>query len=167
MIVRELIYDRQSAYEYAKTWAFKRNPKYYNFDPVGGDCTSFVSQCLYAGSKVMNYDKRLGWYYINGNKKSPSWSGVEFFYRFLLDNKGVGPFGKEVPMNKLQIGDIAQISFDGLQFAHTVIVVKIEDVNDISRIYTASHTFDTFEKPLGNYAISKIRFIHILNVRST
>ena len=60
-------YDRNSATEYAKKWAYLRNPKYYNFDPVGGDCTSFTSQCIYEGSKVMNYDKKNGWYYINGN----------------------------------------------------------------------------------------------------
>ena len=70
-------YNRPEAISYAKKWAFKRNPNYYNFDTVGGDCTSFVSQCIYAGSKVMNYQKDIGWYYINGNNKSPSWSGVE------------------------------------------------------------------------------------------
>lgn len=42
----------------------------------GGDCTNFVSQCIFAGSGIMNHNKRTGWYYINGNKKSPSWSGV-------------------------------------------------------------------------------------------
>ena len=41
--------------EYANKWAFSRNPKYYNFDNIGGDCTSFVSQCILAGSNVMNY----------------------------------------------------------------------------------------------------------------
>ena len=70
--MRFLEYDRESAIEYAKKWAYKRNNKYYNFDNVGGDCTNFISQCLYAGSKVMNYKKDLGWYYINGNNKSPS-----------------------------------------------------------------------------------------------
>ena len=163
--MRVLSYDRQSAYEYAKTWAFKRNPKYYNFDPVGGDCTNFISQCLYAGSRIMNYAKNTGWYYINGNNKSSSWTGVEFLYKFLINNNSVGPFGNEIPMQQLEIGDIAQISFDGFNFAHTVMVVKIEDVTDIFRIYTASHTFDTFEKPLGDYAISKIRFVHINGVR--
>lgn len=48
------LYDRNSALTYAKKWALVRNPKYYNFDSVGGDCTSFVSQCLFAGSKKMN-----------------------------------------------------------------------------------------------------------------
>ena len=163
--MRELSYDRQKAYEYAKKWAFGRNPQYYNFDPVGGDCTSFISQCLYAGSGVMNYSKSTGWYYINGNNKSPSWSGVEFLHKFLVRNTSVGPYGKEVEMQELQIGDIAQISFDGIKFEHSIMIVKIEDVNDINRIYSTSHTYDTFEKPIGIYAISKIRFIHIQGVR--
>ena len=55
-------YNRVQALEYAKKWAYARNPDYYNFDPVGGDCTSFVSQCIYAGSKTMNYQKDTGWY---------------------------------------------------------------------------------------------------------
>ena len=98
--MQELKYNRQKAYEYSKKWALKRNPKYYDFDNVGGDCTSFVSQCIYAGSGYMNYTPNLGWYYINGNKKSPSWSGVEFLYDFLIKNKGVGPYGKDI-INKI------------------------------------------------------------------
>ena len=35
--------------EYARRWAFSTNPAYYNFENIGGDCTNFVSQCLYAG----------------------------------------------------------------------------------------------------------------------
>ena len=80
--MKEVGYNRQRVYDYAKKWAFDRNPKYYNFDPLGGDCTSFVSQCIYEGAKTMNYTQDKGWYYIDGNHKSPSWSGVEFLYNF-------------------------------------------------------------------------------------
>ena len=55
--MKEVQYDRQKAYNYAQKWAFKRNPIYYNFDNVGGDCTSFVSQCIFAGIGIMNYTK--------------------------------------------------------------------------------------------------------------
>ena len=55
-------YNREQAIDYAKKWAYKRNPRYYNYDPLGGDCTNFISQCVYAGSKVMNYNKVYGWY---------------------------------------------------------------------------------------------------------
>ena len=87
-------YNRKEAVEYAKIWAYKRNPKYYNFDTVGGDCTSFVSQCIYAGAKVMNYST-YGWFYKNGYNKSASWSGVEYLYKFLVNNKQTGPYGRE------------------------------------------------------------------------
>ena len=77
-------YNRQKAKEYAKIWAYKRNPRYYNYDSLGGDCTNFISQCIYAGSGVMNYTKTYGWYYNNANDKSPSWTGVDFLYNFFV-----------------------------------------------------------------------------------
>ncbi len=90
-------YNREEAVQYTKTWAYSRNPKYYNFDSVGGDCTSFVSQCIYVGAKVMNYSQ-YGWYYKNGNNKSASWSGVEYLYKFLVNNKTAGPYGREMAL---------------------------------------------------------------------
>ena len=69
-------YDRAAAVEYALTWAFRRNPAYYDFSEIGGDCTNFASQCVYAGSGVMNYTPDVGWYYINVNNRSPSWTGA-------------------------------------------------------------------------------------------
>lgn len=164
--MRETGYDRQKVYEYAKKWALKRNPDYYNFDPVGGDCTNFVSQCIYAGSGTMNYSQETGWYYNNGNNKSPAWTGVPFLHQFLTQNKGVGPYGKEVSKSEIELGDIAQIAFLGNQFVHSVVIVKIEEKEELNKIYTASHTYDTFEKRLGTYSYSQIRFIKIQGVRN-
>ena len=53
----QLPYDRAGAVKYAETWALKRNPGFPNFDGMGGDCTNFASQCVYAGCKVMNFTK--------------------------------------------------------------------------------------------------------------
>lgn len=163
--MREIKYNRQKAVEYARRWAFDRNPAYYNFDSVGGDCTNFISQCLYEGSKVMNYTKDTGWYYINGNQKSPSWTGVEFLYRFLMKNKGLGPYGEDVKKEKIELGDIVQISFDGNQFAHSLIVVELNSTLGLEGIKIASHTFDSFNKRVTEYNFQKIRFIHIKGVR--
>ena len=41
-------FSREKALAYAHRWAFGRNPEYLAFDRLGGDCTSFVSQCLLA-----------------------------------------------------------------------------------------------------------------------
>ena len=159
------IYQRQEVVKYARKWAFSHNPNYYNFDSVGGDCTSFASQCIYAGSKIMNYSKINGWYYINGNNKSPSWSGVEFLYQFLINNTSTGPYGRISSKEKIEVGDIAQLSFDGIKFSHTLVIVSIMNRLDLSKIKVSSHTFDNFGKAISEYNFKKIRFIHIEGVR--
>ena len=163
--MKEIQYQREKVLQYAEKWAFLRNPNYYNFDSVGGDCTNFASQCLYAGSNTMNYTKNIGWYYINGNNKSPSWSGVEFFYKFLINNKNIGPYGKDVEQREIQLGDFVQLSFDGNKFVHTLVVVEIENPFRLSGIKIATHTFDSFNKAISEYYFEKIRFIHIEGVR--
>lgn len=157
-------YNRKKAVEYAKKWAYSRNPKYYNFDSIGGDCTSFVSQCIYEGSGIMNYQKDIGWYYNSINDRSPSWSGVEFLYRFLINNKGVGPRGTLIDKDKIQIGDIIQLNFDGTNFTHTLIVVNIENNVTLDGIYVASHTYDSYNRRVSSYQFNDIRFIHIKNI---
>lgn len=152
-------YNREKVYEYAKKWAYGRNPKYYNYDPVGGDCTNFVSQCIYAGCNQMNYNKNNGWYYISGNNKSPSWTGVEFLYKFLITNKGAGPSGKETTINNLKLGDIIQLSFDGNNYSHSLIVVK--NGNNTYNTLIAAHTYDAFGKSVNEYGFTKYRCVHI------
>ena len=152
-------YDRQKVYEYARKWAYSRNPSYYNYDAIGGDCTNFVSQCIFAGCNQMNYNKNNGWYYINGNNKSPSWTGVEFLYDFLLSNNADGPFGKETAINNLEIGDIIQLSFDGNKFSHTLVV--IQNSQDIINTLVSTHSFDTFGKRVADYNFDIYRCIHI------
>jgi len=151
-------YDRISAINYAKKWALSRNPRYYNFDPVGGDCTSFVSQCLFAGSQKMNYNSKNGWFYKNGYNKSPSWSGVEFLYEFLINNNGVGPRGKEVAKNEILAGDIAQLSFSGNRFEHSLFILEPTILS------VAAHTYDVLGKKISEYNFSKVRFIHVVDV---
>ena len=153
------MYNRVAVYEYAKKWAYGRNPKYYNFDPVGGDCTNFVSQCIYAGCKQMNYDRNNGWYYINGNNKSPSWTGVEFLYNFLTTNNNQGPKGEKTTIDKLEIGDVIQLSFNGYIFSHSLIVVK--NGTNTTNTLIAAHTFDAFGKSVSEYGFEKYRCIHI------
>ena len=159
------IYNRKKVIEYAQKWAFSRNPKYYNFDAVGGDCTSFASQCIYAVANTMNYEKDNGWYYINGNNKAPAWSGVEFLHKFLIKNNTDGPYGKEVKQEDIEVGDIAQLSFDGTHFSHTLIIVDVSNKFSLSGIKIASHTIDSFNKAISSYNFKKIRFIHIEGVR--
>ena len=154
-------YNREAAKNYAKTWAYSRNPKYYAFDKIGGDCTNFISQCIYAGSNIMNYTPTFGWYYIDSNDKSPSWTGVEYLYNFLINNTKNGPFGSEIDSSKIEIGDVIQLG-NLERFFHSLLVVGKNKNN----IYVAAHDFNAYMKPLNSYIYQRIRFIHIEGVRN-
>lgn len=159
-------YHREDAVRYAHQWAYSRNPAYYNYDKLGGDCTNFASQCIFSGAGVMNYQKESGWYYRNANDKSPSWTGVEFLRNFLVRNtKGPGPFAREVNIEDIMAGDIIQLSFDGNYFQHTPFVVETGLVPSVDNILIAAHTINCDNRTLNTYAYNKIRFLHIEAVR--
>lgn len=160
-------YDRQAAVEYARKWAFKRNPAYFNFDNLGGDCTNFASQCVFAGSGVMNYKPVFGWYYINSDDRTASWTGVEYFYNFLTGNAkgigdGAGPFAEEVEANRIEIGDIIQLGRANGDFYHSPVVVGFSNAG-VPLI--AAHSYDAYRRPITSYSFERIRYIHILGVR--
>jgi len=156
-------YNREKAVAYAHNWAYKRNPKYYNFDALGGDCTNFASQVLYSGGKEMNYKSLYGWYYKNLNNRTPSWSGVEFLYKFLTTNST--PYAERVDVREIVQGDLIQLSFSGLDFQHTLVVVKADNpsnIGDVNNILVATHTYDSDYRPLSTYNWADIRFLHII-----
>lgn len=165
MALRNVPYNRQAAVDYAHTWAFDRNPRFYNFKGIGGDCTNFTSQCLYAGAKVMNYTPTFGWYYNSINSRAPAWTSVRYFYNFITGNKGVGPFGSIVSMGEIEIGDIVQLKLDEPDFQHAALVVSIGEDPNLDNILVAAHTIDSDNRPLSTYPITDIRFIHIDGVR--
>lgn len=159
--MRILEYDRNKAYEYAKKWALKRNPAFYNFENIGGDCTNFASQCIYAGAGVMNYTPLSGWFYKSADNRTASWTGVQYLYNFIVGNSGIGPFAEEVTPDKLEVGDIVQLGRATGDFYHSPVVVKTERGN----IMVAAHSYDVFGRPLSSYNFEQVRGIHILGVR--
>lgn len=159
-----LPYDRDAAVAYARKWGLARNPQYYDYDALGGDCTNFASQCLYAGSRVMNYKPTFGWYYIGPNNHSPSWTGVPYLYNFLTRVSGIGPAGAEVLIARVEPGDISQFAGASPRFSHTQVIVSVGDPPGLDNIRICAHTFDCLDRPLSTYHFQKIRFIHIKGV---
>jgi len=159
-------YDRMSATQYAHRWAYSRNPAYYDYEKLGGDCTNFASQCLFAGTGIMNYMPTYGWYYINANRKAPAWTGVEYFYNFITrDPKTPGPFGIELRDDRLHLlkpGDFVQLYFGGDAYGHTPIVVEIGYPISTDTILVAAHSQDADYRPLSTYQYESVRFLHIL-----
>ena len=159
-------YDRDAAVRYAHRWAFSRNPRFYNFDELGGDCTNFASQCLYAGAPFMNYTPDLGWYYIGPNNKAPAWTGVPYFYNFLTrKQENRGPVGVSASIEDLLPGDFVQLRFSGDEFGHPPVVVEVGSPATLENVLVAAHSQDSDFRPLNTYNVQEIRFIHILGSR--
>lgn len=152
-------YHRNAAINYARIWALGRNPLYYNFDGMGGDCTNFVSQCIYAGAGIMNDSRENGWYYKNLYDRSPSWTGVEFLFDFLVRNRSIGPYGHVVSVDHTVPGDVIQLAH-GNDFYHSLLVCSDSPV-----ISVAAHTDDAWNRPLSDYRYDHAVGIHIDGVR--
>ena len=161
-------YVRGKAVAYAHRWAFGRNPAYYDYENLGGDCTNFASQCLYAGSGVMNFTPTFGWYYLNSNQKAPAWTGVPYLYRFLirknLKKTAPGPIGEKCAIEDLLPGDLVQLSFDGESFHHCPVVVAAHSPASPENILLAAHSYDADNRPLSSYVYQDVRFLHIVGV---
>lgn len=154
-------YIRENAVAYARKFAFSQNPLFSSFAGFGGNCTNFVSQAIYAGSCEMNYTPTFGWYFISLNERSPSWTGVQFFYDFITTNKGIGPFGREAGSDELEIGDVIQLGKNGEGYYHTLLVVGFDGED----ILVAAQTDDAYGRPLSTYTNDYERYIKILGVR--
>lgn len=152
-------YNRHAAVHYAEQWAYKRNPSYYDFDGIGGDCTNFASQCLFAGCGVMNYTKDVGWYYSSPSDRAAGWSDAQYFHDFMTSNSGVGPFAVVAEIKNLQIGDFIQLH-NGKIFYHTLIITGFEYGEPL----ISAHTRDAFMTPLKFYTSAKPTGLHIAGI---
>ena len=158
--MKEIRYDREAAVAYARKWALGRNPAYYDFEDIGGDCTNFASQCIYAGAGQMNFTPVTGWFYNSVSDRSAAWTGVEYLYRFLTTNRSEGPYAHTVPRHLAMPGDIVQLGTATGDFYHSPVIVAVSPV-----ILVCAHTYDALDRPLSSYKYENIRFLHIDGVR--
>ena len=168
-MIIEIPYDREKAVEYAKRWALSRNPLFIDFTGIGGNCTNFVSQCIYAGAPVMNYTDTFGWYYISPTERAPAWSGVDELYNFLVGSEGfrgedslIGPYGVRAIMpSQVQLGDVVQLRNTEGDFYHTLIISGFQSGD----ILVCAQSNDALDRPLSSYSYAGLRVIHIEGAR--
>lgn len=161
-------YDRDAVLRYARRWALSRNPLFYNFTTVGGDCTNFVSQAVLAGSCVMNFTPDFGWYYRSVEDRAPAFTGVEPFWSFFTGapefreaNGGIGPFGREVNESEVGVGDVVQLGRENGDWYHTLLVTgRMGDA-----LLVSAHSNDALDRPLSSYNAPRRRYLHIEGVR--
>lgn len=163
-----LPYNRERAVEYARRWAFDRNPIFTDFAGVGGDCTNFVSQALLAGSCEMNDTPTFGWYFKSETDRAPAWSGVDELFGFLtgegdyppnIDRRG--PFGWAAAREYVSAGDVVQLANSRGEFYHTLMITGVSEDGEI---FVTGHTNDVLDRPLSSYMNASERFIRVLGV---
>ena len=108
----------------------------------------------------MNYTPDTGWYYISPSNRAPAWTSVECLHRFLVSNRGAGPFAAEVSAEEAQQGDIVQLAGWGQYWYHSLVIVSTQP-----EIRVAAHTYDVWNKKLEDYHYDYARFLHIEGVR--
>jgi len=104
-------YQRSSAVNYARCYAYGYNPAYRNWISDDADCTNFVSQCVRAGGWPMTsgFYWWLPCYWWYGTySRSNSWTVAHDFFVFTVGN-GRGTTSTET---NLQPGDILSIDYE-------------------------------------------------------
>ena len=115
----------------------------------------------------MNFTPDYGWYYIDANQKAPAWTGVDYFYRYLIRNdQSAGPFAQEAVLAQMQPGDFVQLrAFNAPAFTpYRRGGAGRPASQPEQRTGGRPHSSDTDYKPLRTYSFSAIRFLHILGV---
>lgn len=154
--------DREKMKLYQKENWNKRPETWGNFDDMGGDCTNYASQVIFAGGASMVYSGNYPWYYENLKNRSPAWTGVEPFYKFLIKNKTESVRGFELlSLEKLETGDIIQFDLNGDNiYSHTAVVYDPLGYMGILPTIT-SHSLDRFNEPILSVNYVNIRLIHL------
>lgn len=152
------VYDREAAVAYARRYAARPNPRYFDFTPFGGDSVNFVSQALYAGAGVMNYSTVYGWFYVTAGERTAAWADGTELMRFLLENRSVGPYGVPCDPDGCLPGDVIFAADDTGRLVRAMLVTENGSV-----LRVAAHAQEMWgEAP---YPYAPARCVHIAGVR--
>lgn len=128
-------FNISDACNYAETFALNPNLKYKSFENIGGDCTNFISQILFAGGLKQN------------NSWKPytmPWIRVEDLYLYLTKNNLAIDISKE---NSLSRGCIIQFYTPGIgRYFHNGFITYELENNDF--LYCC-HSYNKLNYPLS------------------
>ena len=157
-------YNVTNAVQYAMTWALSRNPAWGNYTGQGGDCTNFISQCLYAGGIPFdtvgnpNYNQR--WFWYSYSNRTPTWTGVNQFWDYALNDIGYGLYTSQVSRSGVYKGDIIQL-VSGSSGYHSLFVNNAYTYNGYRFIFICCHDTDRKDYNLDNFGSVTKRYLHI------
>lgn len=158
-------YDINKAVEYALEYALKMNPKYGNYEKLGGDCTNFISQCLHAGKipfDLYGKDIRYKWYWYSESKRTPSWTAAQSL-RYYIENNNkdtitVGLKAHEIKLDQILRGDIIQLIDEKSKAYHSMICTDyaVKDGWVVDYLISQHSGYDEdHSRRLKNYPLSQ------------
>lgn len=154
---------------YAKIFSKSYNPLFYKAD---GDCSNFVSQCIWAAyggydfsdskASYENIRKKYrmvpGSWHGNEGGGTINWESVENLYSYLCQEKSIGPNGiglnnkktfESLSPSSINLGDILQFGSINKRYSHSVFVTYIDgNGSKYSDIYISQHTADLYNRNL-------------------
>lgn len=156
-------YNRTAAKNYAHAyWNSPNTSAWCDYTNNGGDCTNFVSQCLYAGGWTKqngSYCSNSVWYH-NGagycwntstvKNYSCSWTQANNMYSYLSNSSRV--YQASYPLSYYQIGDVVQL-LSGSNAFHTMLITKKEGT---STLYVTYRTATGYDQPRKDFLLSNI-----------
>ena len=175
-------YDANKGIEYARKYApyseIPEEEKLFYYAYNGGDCTNFMSQCVWAayGAYVKNdlalnkkniskkyrmvYTGNLNtsWYgTLPEGGGTPYWENVNGFYKYVTSPKEIGPKGTvfasgkqaDFDLNNVSQGNILQFwPANKKRWYHSVYVTGVYSDGSIPHIYVCQHSMDMKDRPL-------------------
>lgn len=159
-------YNASYAAAWAYQYALQNNPSpwhTYSSDE-GGDCTNFVSICLYKGDIPFDtvgdprYNQR--WFWNNTSNYTPTWTGVIPLWDYAINDGGVGLSASSVDRQNAYTGDIVQ--FNNGSWHHSAFINNAYTYNDYRFIFICCHSANQQDVNLDNYLASETRrYLHI------
>lgn len=114
-------YDRAAALAYMTEYAHHRNPDFYAYDAVGGNCMNFGSQVLLAGGIPMDAVGDATWRWLAPFNTTGSFINVNDFEDYARTNTGFGLVATVGPDDGAgQVGDLLLLGIDGPR--HTTVI---------------------------------------------
>ena len=168
-------YSRNDAVRYAKTYAINPNPAYRYFsvhEVGGGDCSNFISQCLYAGGAKMDFSSNWPWWYkrgnlnnYNGDTWSMSWTVAHSLY-WTLKSRGALPLSgikaTEVSdVSMLDLGDLIQYEEEIGRIIHSAIITAFTYYGGVKTPLVSHHTSNSLNAPYLKPWAKKMHFMKI------
>lgn len=146
-------YSTSSATAYAITYALKPNSNYADFTNYGGDCTNFISQCLYAGGKSMHYGSAYSsncWYYNTSTDRSATWTGASQFRNYVIGSYSQLNMSASSWENVVN-GDIIQLLSSGAAYHSLIITGVAYSSYGRSDLLVCAHTTNRRHVSLQSY----------------